>query len=61
MINQFQIFHTVPTKKRIGSLQFRVNDSLVHVDSIVKKTRSSLEPHTLNMVVCLRSWLSYDI
>jgi len=28
---------------------------------IVNKTRSSLEPNTVNMLVCLRSWLSDDI
>ena len=28
---------------------------------IVNKTRSSLEPNTVNMLVCLRSWLTDDI
>ena len=28
---------------------------------IVNKTRSSLEPNTVNMLVCLRSWLSDNI
>lgn len=28
---------------------------------IVNKTRSSLEPNTVNMLVCLRSWLSDDV
>jgi len=28
---------------------------------IVNKMRSSLEPSNINMLVCLRSWLSDDI
>jgi len=28
---------------------------------IVNKTRSSLEPNTVNTLVCLRSWLKDDI
>jgi len=45
------------TNKCTGSLQFRVNDYLALL--VINKT--SLEPYTFNMLVCLRSYGSYSL
>ena len=42
-------------------MQFSVNNYLALLIYIVNKMRSSLEANTVNMFICLHSWLSVDI
>jgi len=45
--------------KRTGNLQFRVNDFFSSTGYVVSKMHSL--PNTVNMLSCLRSWLSNNI
>jgi len=56
MIERFKTFHPLLT-----SLQFNVNNYLALLVTFMKGMHSSLEANTVNMLVCLCSWLSVDI
>jgi len=56
----FNDFSTI-TNRHTGSLQYSVYRLFSFTGYIVNKTCFSLEPNTVNMLMCLPRWLSEDI